>query len=112
MITKQEPCLDMSQIGCSDGSTADCAGRLRRGRPTIHPYEFHVALLSEAKTVSDEVEAGSLSMFSGRVTTKPPSVVALPAFLEVMLTSLGTESSSPGVMSDQTKLSAADCAMI
>jgi hypothetical protein len=112
VITKQEPCLDMSQIGCSDWSTADCTGRLRRGRPTIHPYEFHVALLPEVKTVSDEVEAGSLSMFSGRVATKEPFVVAIPAVLEVMLTPPGTESGSPGVISDQTKLSAADCALI
>ena len=102
----------MSQIGCSDWLTADCTGRLRRGRPTIHPYEFHVALLLEAKTVSNEVEAGYLRMFSGRATTKLQFVVAISAALEVMLTPLGTESSSPGVMSDQTKLSAADCAMI
>jgi hypothetical protein len=61
---------------------------------------------------SNEVEAGSLGMFSGRVTTKPQFVVAISAALEVMFTPLGTESSSSGVMSDQTKLSAADCAMI
>jgi hypothetical protein len=39
-------------------------------------------------------------------------LVAISAVLEVMLTPLGTESSLPGVMSDQTKLFAADGAMI
>jgi hypothetical protein len=102
----------MSQIGRADWLTADRAGRWRRGRPAIHPYEFHAALLTRSKDGSDEVETGPLSMFPGRVTTKQPFVVAIPTILEVMLTLPGTESSSPGVMSDQTKLSVADCATI
>jgi hypothetical protein len=108
-ITITEPCFDMSQIGRSDRSIAGRADRVRRGRPIIHPYEPHVTSPNSRQRASGSLFATELS---GRAATNQPSAIAIPAGLEAIRAPPRAEGSSPGIVSDQTKPSAADGATL
>jgi hypothetical protein len=82
---------------------------VRRGRPTIHPYESHVTPPSSRQQARGGHFATELS---GRAPANQPSAIAIPAGLEAIRAPPRAEGSSPGIVSYQTKPSAADGATL